>query len=168
MNDRELADFRQMLRNLSHSGFEDPDEIDSQIDLLMEVDKGGRRKMAREMLEILPEPEHEVVLDFRALKRVWERDLQEVETELLDRNISEDRVRDEIRRALLQKREEALEVVRSRLVVDPEPGPATNKVVKDPVSKMKRNTSINHLDEEDFSLRRAKEQLANDVLGYHD
>lgn len=127
MRNERINDLRNLLRNRVNSHHDDAveaSEIEDPTLAAMQMSQDmGESKQARELLDLLPEPESEIVEDYRALRRVSDMEIEDGEA---------DRV---LHRLLFEKREAAREVVEGRLEIEERDG--RNVLVKDPVSKMK-------------------------------
>lgn len=161
MNEKQLEYIRRRLRNIVTTKFDD--DVDTEGILgMMELSKSsGERKVAEEMLEVLPEPECDVVRDYRAICQL----IGNIEHE-------EDRVYDperQLYRQLSIKREEAKEAIKERIQVEERETDEdhTRYRFRDPVSKLQQDYVQTPKEEEEWGdsfMDRQTEDFVDEIL----
>lgn len=130
MNNKLLEEIRQVLQNKANRQYKDvnDDYSDGQFGAMLLVEDVAKANQSRELLEMLPEPEHEAVLDYQALCRVVGMDFEH------DANSLHDTER-ELYQKLAEKEKKAQEVVKNRLEVEHKDDGGV--LLKDPVTKVR-------------------------------
>lgn len=162
MNNEQLQRIRKRLQSVVQSRYEGASEehkIENSMLSAMKVSQdAGKAHQARELLDLLPEQESEAVLDYRALCRVVNMEIDvplDQDAHLLDRQLMN---------ALSEKEQEAIDVVKDRLQVDDDESGGV-VFIKDPVTKMIYTSNrVPRLGSEKESIDVLMEYFAEDII----
>lgn len=147
MNNEQLKQLRQKLRMSVNKKYDQIEEPESTLDLLQVSQDAGEAHEARRLLEMMPEPEHDAVIQYRSVVRaIDEVDHAEAEYKLRDR--------------ATELREKSLELIRKRIEVKESDG--TQLILEDPISKMK--CQYGHAGGVDVETDFVVEQFVEDIL----
>lgn len=158
MNNQQLKEIRRQLRRKTDQKYREvgknqEDVPDGVLSLMTISQDAGEAHQARELLEMLPEPEAEAVLDYWALSRV----------ERMELDTLYESPKPAIRDIKYEKHGEAQSIIEDRIEVDETPDEFV--IVQDPVSKMQLAISpadhphVSESDQIDNACRRLSQEI---------